>query len=91
MQLLEELDEALGVVGVLLALEDEAASVPSGRKARAADIESRVQAKWWRRTGVCPLGAQVALTGGRREKPLSSWKTTHAFLRRALFLCEASR
>jgi hypothetical protein len=25
--------------------------------------------KWWVRTGVCPLGAQVDLTEGRRLNP----------------------
>ena len=67
------------------------ASVPSGRKATAADIDSRFQLlRWWRRTGVSPLGAQVALTEGRRLNPLSSSKTIQAFLARAFFLPGAS-
>ena len=41
--------------------------------------------KWWVRTGVCPFGAQVDLTEGRRLNPLSSWKTIQAFLVRAFF------
>ncbi len=66
------------------------ASLPSGRKHSAADIERRFQLKWWVRTGVCPFGAQVDLTEGRRLNPLSSWKTIQAFLVRAFFLPWAS-
>ena len=66
------------------------ASLPSGRKHTAADIDRRFQLKWWWRTGVCPLGAQVDLTEGRRLNPLSSWKTIQAFLARAFFLTWAS-
>ena len=66
------------------------ASVPSGRKHRAADMDRRFQLKRWQRTGVCPVGAQVALTEGRRLNPLSSWKTIQAFLARAFFLTGAS-
>jgi hypothetical protein len=66
------------------------ASLASGRKHSAADIDRRFQLKWWVRTGVCPLGAQVALTEGRRLNPLSSWKTIQAFLARACFLPWAS-
>ena len=66
------------------------ASLPSGRKQIAAAIDRRFQLKWCVRTGVCPLGAQVDLTEGRRLNPLSSWKTIHAFLPRAFFLAWAS-
>ena len=41
--------------------------------------------RWWRSTGVSPLGAQVARTTGRRLNPLSSWKTIQAPLARAFF------
>ncbi len=64
--------------------------MPSSRKHSAADIDRRFQLKWWVRTGVCPLGAQVDLTEGRRLNPLSSWKTIQAFLARAFFLPWAS-
>jgi hypothetical protein len=57
---------------------------------RAADIDSRVQLKWWCSTGVWPLGAQVDLTEGRRLNPDSSWKTIQAPRRLALFLCGAT-
>jgi len=70
--------------------ETREASVPSGRKHRAADIDRRFQLKRWQRTGVCPLGAQVDLTEGRRLNPLSSWKTIHASLARAFSLPWAS-
>jgi len=61
-----------------------AASVRSERKQTAADIYRRFQLfRWWWRTGVRPLGAQVDLTEGRRLNPLSSWKTIQAFLARA--------
>ena len=66
------------------------APLPSGRKHTAADIDRRFQLKWCVRTGVWPLGAQVALTEGRRLNPLSSWKTIHASLARAFFLPWAS-
>ena len=66
------------------------ASLPSGRKHSAADMDRRFQLKWWVRTGVCPLGAQVDLTEGRRLNPLSSWKTIQAFLALAFFLHGAS-
>ena len=65
--------------------------MPLGRKQTAADIERRFQLfRWWCRTGVWPLGAQVDLTEGRRLNPLSSWKTIQAFLARAFFLPGAS-
>ena len=66
------------------------ASVPSGRKHTAADIDRRFQLKWWVRTGVWPFGAQVALTEGRRLNPLSSWKQIQALLAWAFFLIWAS-
>src|SRR5487761_2011731 len=63
-----------------------AASVPSDRKRTAADIDSRFQLfRWWRRTGVFPLGAQVDLTERRRLNPLSSWKTIQASLALVFF------
>ena len=66
------------------------ASLPSGRKHTAADIDRRFQLKWWVRTGVWPFGAQVDLTEGRRLNPLSSSKTIQAPLARAFFLPWAS-
>src|SRR5208337_5551110 len=41
-------------------------------------MDSFFQLKACRRTGVLPRGAQVRLTGGFWERPLSSRKTTHA-------------
>ena len=67
------------------------ASEPSGRTHKAADIDRRFQwFMWCTSTGVSPLGAHVALTEGKRLKPLSSWKTIQALLARAFFLPEAS-
>src|ERR1035438_3161248 len=63
-----------------------AASLASGETRTAADIDRRFQLlRWWRSTGVWPLGAQVACTTGRRLNPLSSWKTIQAPLARAFF------
>ncbi len=62
----------------------------SGVKPPAADMESRFPLKRWRNTGVWRLGAEVALTEGRSENPLSSWKQIQALLRRAFFLPGAS-
>src|SRR5438105_2860509 len=48
-------------------------------------MDSRFQTNRWRNTGVCPLGAQVALTDGSSETPDSSSNTINAFWRLALF------
>src|SRR6266568_2490623 len=48
-------------------------------------MDSRFHAKWWCSTGVWPLGAQVARTGGSSETPDSSSNTISAFWRRPLF------
>ena len=78
LELDEELHERFVVVGT--GLHAREASLPSGRKHTAADIDRRFQLKWWVRTGVLPFGAQVALTEGRRLNPLSSWKQIQALL-----------
>ena len=81
----QELDEQLVVVGTRTQLEDEMSIAAIGFVGQAPATDSRFQTNRWRSTGVRPLAAQVARTDGSSETPDSSSKTISACWRRAVF------